>query len=48
MLHCIGTYDSDLHSLLSRLDIEELALTDDEILAAIETSLAAQGRRARR
>ena len=31
-------------SYLSRLDIEELALTDDEILAAIETSLAAQGR----
>ncbi len=29
---------------LNRLDIEELALTDDEILAAIETSLAAQGR----
>jgi ornithine cyclodeaminase len=31
-------------SYLNRLDIEELALTDDEILAAIETSLAAQGR----
>jgi ornithine cyclodeaminase len=29
---------------LNRLDIEELALTDDEILAAIEASLAAQGR----
>ena len=29
---------------LNRLDIEELALTDDEILAAIETSLTAQGR----
>jgi alanine dehydrogenase len=31
-------------SYLNRLDIEELALTDDEILTAIETSLAAQGR----
>src|SRR5258708_31764941 len=31
-------------SYLNRLDIEELALTDDEILAAIEGSLAAQGR----
>ena len=31
-------------SYLNRLDIEELALTDDEILGAIETSLAAQGR----
>jgi alanine dehydrogenase len=31
-------------SYLNRLDIEELALTDDEILAAIETSLATQGR----
>ncbi|MBV8408633.1 MAG: ornithine cyclodeaminase family protein, partial [Alphaproteobacteria bacterium] len=30
-------------SYLNRLDIEELALTDDEILQAIETSLAAQG-----
>ena len=29
---------------LNRLDIEELALTDDEILAAIESSLAIQGR----
>ena len=29
---------------LNRFDIEELALTDDEILAAIETSLASQGR----
>src|SRR3979490_952897 len=29
---------------LNRLDIEELALSDEEILAAIETSLAAQGR----
>lgn len=29
---------------LNRLDVEELALTDDEILAAIETSLASQGR----
>ena len=25
---------------LNRFDVEELALTDDEILAAIETSLA--------
>jgi len=32
-------------SYLNRLDIEELALTDDEILAAIESSLAAQGRK---
>ncbi len=31
-------------SYLNRLDIEALAITDDEILAAIETSLAAQGR----
>jgi alanine dehydrogenase len=30
---------------LNRLDVEELALNDDEILAAIETSLAAQGRK---
>jgi ornithine cyclodeaminase len=30
---------------LNRLDIEELALGDDEILDAIETSLAAQGRK---
>jgi alanine dehydrogenase len=29
---------------LNRLDIEELNLTDDEILSAIETSLASQGR----
>src|ERR1700741_4100530 len=29
---------------LNRLDIEELKITDDEILSAIETSLAAQGR----
>lgn len=29
---------------LNRLDIEALAMTDDEILDAIETSLAAQGR----
>lgn len=29
---------------LNRLDIEELKITDDEILAAIETSLATQGR----
>ncbi len=29
---------------LNRLDIEELAITDDEILSAIETSLASQGR----
>ncbi|MFC3674755.1 ornithine cyclodeaminase family protein [Ferrovibrio xuzhouensis] len=29
---------------LNRLDVEELALTDDEILAAIKTSLASQGR----
>lgn len=29
---------------LNRLDIEELKITDDEILCAIETSLAAQGR----
>lgn len=29
---------------LNRLDVEALALTDDEILAAIEASLAAQGR----
>jgi ornithine cyclodeaminase len=28
---------------LNRLDIEELKITDEEILAAIETSLAAQG-----
>jgi ornithine cyclodeaminase len=31
-------------SYLNRLDIEALKITDDEILAAIETSLAAQGR----
>ena len=31
-------------SYLNRLDIEALAITDDEILGAIETSLAAQGR----
>jgi alanine dehydrogenase len=31
-------------SYLNRLDIEELKLTDDEILSAIETSLASQGR----
>jgi ornithine cyclodeaminase len=31
-------------SYLNRLDIEELRLTDDEILSAIETSLASQGR----
>jgi alanine dehydrogenase len=31
-------------SYLNRLDIEEIALTDDEILAAIESSLATQGR----
>jgi len=31
-------------SYLNRLDIEELRLTDDEILGAIETSLASQGR----
>jgi alanine dehydrogenase len=30
---------------LNRLDVDELALSDDEILAAIETSLAAQGRK---
>jgi ornithine cyclodeaminase/alanine dehydrogenase-like protein (mu-crystallin family) len=29
---------------LNRLDIEELGITDDEILSAIEASLAAQGR----
>jgi ornithine cyclodeaminase len=29
---------------LNRLDIEALAITDDEILSAIETSLASQGR----
>ena len=29
---------------LNRLDIEELRMTDAEIIAAIETSLAAQGR----
>src|SRR5882757_4689675 len=29
---------------LNRLDIEELKITDDEILAAIEASLASQGR----
>ena len=32
-------------SYLNRLDIEELALSDDEILGAIEASLAAQGRK---
>ena len=31
-------------SYLNRLDIEAIALTDDEILAAIESSLATQGR----
>ena len=31
-------------TFLNRFDIEELALTDDEILGAIEASLAAQGR----
>ena len=31
-------------TFLNRLDIEELALSNEEILAAIETSLAAQGR----
>ena len=31
-------------SYLNRLDIEELDITDDEILSAIETSLASQGR----
>jgi alanine dehydrogenase len=31
-------------SYLNRLDIEELGITDDEILSAIETSLASQGR----
>lgn len=31
-------------SYLNRLDIDELKITNDEILAAIETSLAAQGR----
>src|SRR5881394_2508802 len=31
-------------TFLNRIDIEELALSDEEILAAIETSLAAQGR----
>src|SRR5260221_10195007 len=31
-------------SYLNRLDIEALQITDDEILGAIETSLAAQGR----
>src|SRR5258708_26716377 len=29
---------------LNRLDIEELGITDDEILSAIEASLASQGR----
>jgi len=29
---------------LNRLDIDELKITDDEILAAIEASLASQGR----
>ena len=29
---------------LNRLDIEELKITDDEILSAIEASLASQGR----
>jgi len=32
-------------SYLNRLDVEELALTEDEILSAIEASLAAQGNR---
>jgi alanine dehydrogenase len=31
-------------TFLNRLDIEELKITDDEILTAIETSLATQGR----
>jgi alanine dehydrogenase len=31
-------------SYLNRLDIEEIALTDEEILGAIESSLATQGR----
>jgi ornithine cyclodeaminase len=31
-------------AFLNRLDIEELRITDDEILDAIETSLASQGR----
>ena len=31
-------------TFLNRLDIEELGITDEEILAAIETSLATQGR----
>src|ERR1700746_3664902 len=31
-------------SYLNRLDIEELKITDEEILSAIETSLAAQGK----
>ena len=31
-------------SYLNRLDIEELGISDDEILSAIETSLASQGR----
>ena len=31
-------------TFLNRLDIEELALADEEIIAAIETSLGAQGR----
>jgi len=39
-----GTDAADLHHFSHRLDIEELALSDEEILAAIETSLAAQGR----
>ena len=30
-------------TFLNRLDIEALALSDDEIIAAIETSLAAEG-----
>ncbi|MFO0292958.1 MAG: hypothetical protein ACK51F_06425 [Rhodospirillales bacterium] len=30
---------------LNRFDIEAIALTDDEILAAVEAQLAAQGRR---
>jgi len=37
-------HDGDLHFYLDRPDIEELALTDDENLAAIETSLRRQGR----
>jgi len=32
-------------SYLNALDVEALALSDDEILAAVEQGLAAQGRR---